>query len=142
MKRRIFTNTDELINLVREDFSKYPDVKKLAVSLGHIHTIVYNYHSISFTGIDKKTNDLYYTSTSCNEDLSNGNGIGLFTMDHISNQNGNISKEDVYSGKKSPLRGVIKTVVVDIDDTEGLKKIIDEYFELFKGCKSNIIGWG
>lgn len=140
--RRIFTNTDELINLVREGFSKYPDVKKLAVSLGHIHTIVYNYHSISFTGIDEKTNDLYYTSTSCNEDLSNGNGIGLFTMDHISNQNGNISKEDVYSGKKSPLRGVIKTVVVDVDDTEGMKKIIDEYFELFKGCKSNIIGWG
>lgn len=142
MKRRIFTNTDELINLVREDFSKYPDIKKLAVSLGHIHTIVYNYHSISFTGIDEKTNDLYYTSTSCNEDLSNGNGIGLFTMDHIPNQNGNISKEDVYSGKKSPLRGVNKTVVVDIDDTDGLKKIIDEYFELFKGCKSNIIGWG
>lgn len=140
--RRIFTNTDELINLVREDFSKYPEIKKLAVSLGHIHTIVYNYYSISFTGIDEKTNDLYYMSTSCNEDLSNGNGIGLFTMDHISNQNDNISKEDVYSGKKSPLRGTNKTVVVDIDDTEGLKKIIDEYFELFKGCKSNIIGWG
>lgn len=140
--RRIFTNTDELINLVREDFSKYPEIKKLAVSLGYIHTIVYNYYSISFTGIDEKTNDLYYMSTSCNEDLSNGNGIGLFTMDHISNQNGNISKEDVYSGKKSPLRGTNKTVVVDIDDTEGLKKIIDEYFELFKGCKSNIIGWG
>lgn len=139
--RRIFTNTDELINLVREGFDKYPRVKKLAVSLGHIHTIVYNYHSISFTGIDEKTNDLYYTSTSCNEeDVSKG--IGLFTMDHIPNQNGNISKEDVYSGKKSPLRGANKTVVVDIDDTEGLKKIIDEYFNLFKGCKTNIIGWG
>lgn len=139
--RRIFTNTDELIKLVREGFDQYPGVKKLAVSLGHIHTIVYNYHSISFTGIDEKTNDLYYTSTSCNEEDAS-KGIGLFTMDHISNQNGNISKEDVYSGKKSPLRGVIKTVVVDIDDTEGLKKIIDEYFELFKGCKTNIIGWG
>lgn len=139
--RRIFTNTDELINLVREDFDKYPGVKKLAVSLGHIHTIVYNYHSISFTGIDEKTNDLYYTSTSCNEEAVS-KGIGLFTMDHISNQNCNISKEDVYSGKKSPLRGANKTVVVDIDDTEGLKKIIDEYFELFKGCKTNIIGWG
>ena len=137
--RQIFTNTDELINLVREGFSEYPDVKKLAVSLGHIHTIVYNYHSISFTGIDEKTNELYYTSTSSSEDVSMG--IGLFTMDHISNRNGNISKEDVYSGKKSPLRGTNKTVVVDIDDTEGLKKIIDEYFGLFKGCKSNIIGW-
>jgi hypothetical protein len=137
--RRIFTNTDELINLVREDFSEYPDVKKLAVSLGHIHTIVYNFHSISFTGIDEKTNELYYTSTSSSEDVSKG--IGLFTMDHISNQNGNISKEDVYSGKKAPLRGTNKTVVVDIDDTEGLKKIIDEYFGLFKGCKTNIIGW-
>ena len=137
--RQIFTNTDELINLVREGFSEYPDVKKLAVSLGHIHTIVYNYHSISFTGIDEKTNELYYTSTSSSEDVSMG--ISLFTMDYISNRNGNISKEDVYSGKKSPLRGTNKTVVVDIDDTEGLKKIIDEYFELFKGCKSNIIGW-
>ena len=137
--RQIFTNTDELINLVREGFSEYPDVKKLVVSLGHIHTIVYNYHSISFTGIDEKTNELYYTSTSSSEDVSMG--ISLFTMDHISNRNGNISKEDVYSGKKSPLRGTNKTVVVDIDDTEGLKKIIDEYFELFKGCKSNIIGW-
>lgn len=135
-----FKNTDELINLVREDFNKYPNVKKLAVSLGHIHTIVYNFHSISFTGMDEKTNDLYYTSTSSSEDVSRG--IGLFTMDHISNQNGNISKEDVYSGKKSPLRGTNKTVVVDIDDTEGLKKIVDEYFVLFKGCKSNIIGWG
>ena len=137
--RRIITNTDELINLVREGFSKYPDIKKLVVSLGHTHTIVYNYYSISFTGMDEKTNDLYYTSTSSSEDVSKG--IGLFTMDHISNQNGNISKEDVYSGKKSPLRGTNKTVVVDIDDTDGLKKIIDEYFELFKGCKSNIIGW-
>lgn len=138
--RRIITNTAELIALVRDGFSKYPDVKKLAVSLGHTHTIVYNYYAISFTGIDEKTNDLYYTSTSSSEDVSKG--IGLFTMDHISNQNGNISKEDVYSGKKAPLRGVNKTVVVDIDDTEGLKKIIDEYFELFKGCKTNIIGWG
>lgn len=137
--RQIFTNTDELINLVREGFSEYPDVKKLAVSLGHIHTIVYNYHSISFTGIDEKTNELYYTSTSSSEDVSMG--ISLFTMDHISNRNGNISKEDVYSGKKSPLRGTNKTVVVNIDDIEGLKKIIDEYFGLFKGCKSNIIGW-
>lgn len=137
--RQIFTNTDELINLVREGFSEYPDVKKLAVSLGHIHTIVYNYHSISFTGIDEKTNELYYTSTSSSEDVSMG--ISLFTMDHISNRNGNISKEDVYSGKKSPIRGTNKTVVVNIDDTEGLKKIIDEYFGLFKGCKSNIIGW-
>ena len=135
--RQIFTNTDELINLVREGFSEYPDVKKLAVSLGHIHTIVYNYHSISFTGIDEKTNELYYTSTSSSEDVSMG--ISLFTMDHISNRNGNISKEDIYSGKKSPLRGTNKTVVVNIDDTEGLKKIIDEYFGLFKGCKSNII---
>ena len=137
--RKIFTNTDELINLVREGFSEYPDIKKLAVSLGHIHTIVYNYHSISFTGIDEKTNELYYTSTSSSEDVSMG--ISLFTMDHISNRNGNISKEDVYSGKKSPIRGTNKTVVVNIDDTEGLKKIIDEYFGLFKGCKSNIIGW-
>lgn len=137
--RQIFTNTDELINLVREGFSEYPDVKKLAVSLGHIHTIVYNYHSISFTGIDEKTNELYYTSTSSSEDVSMG--ISLFTMDHISNRNGNISKEDIYSGKKSPIRGTNKTVVVNIDDTEGLKKIIDEYFGLFKGCKSNIIGW-
>ena len=137
--RQIFTNTDELINLVREGFSEYPGVKKLVVSLGHIHTIVYNYHSISFTGIDEKTNELYYTSTSSSEDVSMG--ISLFTMDHISNRNGNISKEDVYSGKKSPIRGTNKTVVVNIDDTEGLKKIIDEYFGLFKGCKSNIIGW-
>lgn len=137
--KRIFTNTDELINLVREGFSEYPNVKKLAVSLGHIHTIVYNFHSISFTGMDEKTNDLYYTSTSSSEDVSQG--ISLFTMDHISNQSGNISKEDVYSGKKSPIRGTNKTVVVDIDDTEGLKKIIDEYFGLFKGCKTNIIGW-
>lgn len=138
--RRIITNTAELIALVREGFSKYPDIKKLAVSLGHTHTIVYNYHAISFTGIDEKTNDLYYTSTSSSEDVSQG--IGLFTMDHILNRNGNISKEDVYSGKKAPLRGVNRTVVVDIDDTEGLKKIIDEYFGLFKGCKTNIIGWG
>ena len=138
--RRIITNTAELIALVREGFSKYPGVKKLAVCLGHTHTIVYNYHAISFTGIDEKTNDLYYTSTSSCENMENG--IGLFTMDHISNQNGNISKEDVYSGKKAPLRGVNKTAVVDIDDTEGLKKIIDEYFGLFKGCKTNIIGWG
>jgi hypothetical protein len=135
-----FKNTEELISQVQQEFSKYPGIKKLAVCLGHTHTIVYNYHAISFTGIDETNNDIYYTSTSSSEDVSKG--IGLFTMDRISNHNGNISKEDVYSGKKSPLRGTNKTVVVDIDDTEGLKKIIDEYFGLFKGCKSNIIGWG